>query len=217
MCARSLLRKEAPMTSPLPPHDEHTVAVVVPISALRDAPPPVVRRRNGRPRRVESPGVVTISEQAYLDALSAAASAAEACDEVVVATRSNDSRAVILSALREAARESSALAWGRARGQRLGQDGLIVERLSARRTNSLFRLVDLTLALMAIDAASLEPDSADVHRVVDLLMDAVTKVIGEVADPEMADAFLHSLRSQMREADFPACCTRRVEGPDHQG
>jgi hypothetical protein len=158
-----------------------------------------------------------LDEQAYLDAMATAAAAAEERDSVLGATRSNDSREVIRAALREAAAESSALGWERARAQRLGRSGLVVERLSARRTNSLFRLVDLTLALMQLDVASPDPYPAEAERVVALLMAEVEKVVREVAEPAMADAFMASVRAQMVAANFPACCSRQGPAPGMTG
>ena len=82
--------------------------------------------------------------------------------------------------------------------------------MSSRRVAALVRLSELTAIRAQLAAASLEPAPKDVERVVGLLVAAVTKVIHEVADPQMAARFLAHLRETMRAADFPACCTRRV-------
>jgi hypothetical protein len=201
------------MTSPLEPTGP-LVAIVVPITQLGEGQRPVVRRHNGRPRRVES--APTIDEDAYLAAVAIAAEAAEARDNVVVAAGASTSLAVIDAAMAAVAVEASALLWERERAQRAGKPE--AARISARRTSALMHLADMAIARAQLAAASLEPDPADVERVVALLVEAVEKVIGEVADPDMGARFVAHLTESMEAADFPACCTRRLAGPgpDHQ-
>ena len=189
------------MTCPREPQGP-VVAIVVPIRALADGERPVVRRRPGRPRRVET--APTVDEEVYHQAIAEAVERGIAEDPVVRAVESDNPGQVILAALRAAAVESAALLWVRERAQREGRPGPEVDKLCARRTNALCRLADLTIAKAKLDAESTTIDSEDAERLAGLLVAEVEEVIHEVAPADMAGRFLASLRSQMLAAGHPA-------------
>ena len=192
------------MTTPLPP-TAPVVAVVIPLRELEHGDRPVVRRRGGRPRRLET--APTVSEEAYFAAVAAAASAAEAQDEPLNATLKGDPTEVLDAAIRAVAVESAALAWNRRQAQAAGK--VDVERISSRRVNALGRLAELIVLREQLRRESQELDPQLVDRAMALLVKQVEEVVRAVADAPMADAFMASLREQMTAAGPPSTWTLR--------
>jgi len=183
------------MTTPLPP-TEPVIAVVIPLRELEAGDRPVFRRRGGRPRRLET--APTVSDEAYFAAVTAAASAAEAEDRPLNAALKGDAAGVLDAAINAVAVESAALAWNRRQAQAAGK--VDVERISSRRVNALARLAELIVLREQLRRESHEARPEDVERLVGMLVAKVEYVIRSVAPAEMADAFMHSLRSQMNAA-----------------
>jgi hypothetical protein len=187
------------MTTPLPPI-EPVIAVVIPLRELEEGDPPVVRRRGGRPRRLES--APTISDEVYFAAVTAAAVAAEAQDEPLNATLKGTAAEILDAAIKAVAVESAALAWNRRQAQAAGK--VDVERISSRRVNALGRLADLIVLREQLRRESHEARPEDVERLVGMFLSKVEEVIRDVAPVAMADAFMASLKSQMDAAGHPS-------------
>ena len=196
------------MTAPKPP-SEPVVAVIIPIRELDDGGRPVVRRRPGRPRRVES--APTIDEALYNDTIATAASDAIEQDSVVTAAKANDSLAVVERAIRSVAEEAAALKFDREAATRQGRSDA-AERTSSRRVGALARIGELLGIRDQVRRGKDDLDPDLVERAVALLVAQVEEVVKEVADVPMADRFMAALRAQVAATDFPACCIRR-EGP----
>ena len=187
------------MTNPLPPV-EPVVAVVIPLRQLESGERPLVRRKGGRPRRVEN--APTISEAAYMDALAIAASAAEAQDEPLQATLDGNAVAVIDASIRAVAVETGALAWERARAMRAGKPE--ADRIASRRTNALMRLADLVLVREQLRRESQDLDPELLDRAVGLFALQVEDVIREVVDAPTAEQFIATLRARLDAAGPPS-------------
>jgi len=186
------------MTSPLEPIGPR-VAVVIPIAQLAGGERTIVRRRKGRPRRVET--APTVDEEAYLAAVTAAAAAAEAHDEPLQATRNGGAGHVVDAAIRAVAVETAALAWDRRKAQAAGSDA---GRVSSRRTNALMRLADLVLVREQLRRESQDLDPELLDRAAALFAAQVEDVIREVVDAPVADRFIAALRDRMTTAGPPS-------------
>jgi hypothetical protein len=187
------------MTTPLPP-TAPVVAVVIPLRELEDGERPVVRRRCGRPRRLET--APTVSDEAYFAAVAAAASAAESQDEPLNATLKGTPAEVLHAAIKAVAVESAALAWNRRQAQAAGK--VDVERISSRRVNALGRLADLVVLREQLRRESQEMDPELLDRAVALFASEVEDVIREVADAPLAERFVAALRARMEAAGPPS-------------
>jgi hypothetical protein len=187
------------MTSPRT-HDTPTVAIVIPLERLTDGERPVVRRRPGRPRRVER--APTVDEQVYLDTVAASITQAIGQDPLVLASSGDDPVRVLDLAIAGVASEAAALRWDRERAVREGRAE--ADRISSRRVGALLRLADLLLLREQLrqDAGELDPDQVD--RVVALLVAEVEAAIREVAPDDVEERFLTVLKAKMASANFPA-------------
>ena len=188
------------MTAPRPPI-EPTVAIVVPIRTLAHGDRPVVRRRAGRPRRVET--APTIDEALYHDTVFRAAIGAIEQDSVVVAATTNDSVALIERAIRAVAQEAGALKYDREVAMREGRSE-VAERASSRRVAALGRLGELLGIREELRQGRDELDGELVDRAIAMLVAHVESVVREVAPQEMADRFMRSLGAHMALAGSPA-------------
>ena len=188
------------MTAPKPP-SEPVVAIIIPIRELDDVGRPVVRRRPGRPRRVES--APTIDEALYNDAIAKAANDAIEQDSVVTAAKANDSLAVVDRAIRSVAEEAAALKFDREVATRQGRSDA-AERTSSRRVGALARIGELLGIRDQLRRGKDDLDPDLVERAVALLVAQVEEVVTEVGDVPMADRFMAALRAQMAAAGHPA-------------
>ena len=193
------------MTKPHMPQGP-LAAVVIPLRQLEDGPTPLVRRRPGRPRRLEC--APTIDERAYHQAVGRAADIAIRADELVRA-ETDAPLDIIQRAMDGVAREAASLAWERRRAQREGRPE--AERISGRRVNALGRLADLVAAREQLrrEGGTIRPEH--IETIIGMLVGAVRETVREVAPAETASAFMAALTARMSAASFPACCT--ASGP----
>ena len=193
------------MTLPRRP-DEPTVAVVIPIRALHEQGEPVVVRRPGRPRRVET--APTLDEEVYMTHVSELAERAILQDEVVVASGGSDARRIVEATIVATAQEAAALHFDRMKAQR---DGGQAARVSSRRVQALLRVAELVILKEQLARDSGDLDPAHVTQAVEMLLDCVREVVEDVATPEIAERFMSRLQDKMTEADFPtSACTQRT-------
>lgn len=180
------------MTMPHRP-SEPCVAVVVPIRQLYEHGEPVVIRRPGRPRRVET--APCISQAAYESAISRAAEREIEKDEIVVAATANDPKKVINEVMAGVAQESAALLWDRIRSTREGKsEG---EKISSRRVAGLLRLAELAVLREEMEREDPDPKPEDIEKVLGMLFAEVEEAVAETAPPEVAAAFLKSLKAKV--------------------
>lgn len=187
------------MTMPRRP-SEPCVAVVVPIRQLHDNGVPVIRRRPGRPRRVESSP--TVSEQVYLDAVAEAVERGIEQDEVVVASSAGDPKKVVDEVMSAVARETGALLWDRIKSQREGKAE--AEKISSRRVAGLMRLAELAVVREQLESEDPEPKHEHVEKILGMLMAEVEQAVSETASPEIAQRFLSALKTKMSASGLPS-------------
>lgn len=184
---------------PKPPTGPRT-AVVIPFSFVHAGEPPVVRRRPGRPRRLERAPLV--DEALYNDAVAAEAERAIQEDATVLTSSGAPEPArMIQRALEGAAHESAALGFERRRAIREGRSD--AEKISSRRVQALLRVAELVVAREHLRRDSSELDPQQVGQAVQMLVASVESVITEVADPAIADLFLSRLQQKLSAANFP--------------
>lgn len=179
------------MTQPRRP-DPHTVAVILPLHRLHENGAPVVVRRPGRPRRVES--APTISEAEYHQAIARAAALGIEQDSVVAASAS-DPKSIIEKTMIAVAEEAAALRWDRERAQREGRAE--AERISSRRVSALMRLAELAVVREELRHDDPEPEPAHVAKILDMLVAEVEAAVRETASPDVAEKFLNAVKVKL--------------------
>lgn len=179
------------MTSPREPSTPTTL-VLVPLHALADGAPPMVRLRPGRCRRADL--APTISQVHYEAEMSAQANRMIAEDPIVTAASVDDSAAISARSLRAVAEESAAVKFERERATREGRDAA---RLSSRRVASLARLCEMVVAAELARRERGELTEEDAVLLVGMVRRVVEETVREVAPTAMAQQFMDLLDAQM--------------------
>jgi hypothetical protein len=187
------------MTQPRRPDPKTSIAVVLPLRRLDEHGKPVVIRRACRPRRVEK--APTIDERVYEATIAAEAERAIEQDGVVRAASGADAKLLLDHLIAAAAVETAGLKHDRERAVRAGRDAA---KLSTRRIAGLSHLAELILVRERIRREDPEPDPRQVALLVEMLVECVSDVVQEVAEPQVADLFMARLKLKMGAADFPA-------------
>jgi len=129
-----------------------------------------VKRKPGRPKKVERP---TICENAYNAALCAAREEASASDPLVVALNSRcPAVKVIHSAKVAMAEETAALGWERRQHE---ADGREIGQISSRRIDGLSKLAAIELELHKLGGPVLDPRGSRMQQLWGLFMDTVSE------------------------------------------
>lgn len=181
------------MTMPKQP-TEPTVAVVVPLRTLAESgEAPVVRRRPGRPRRVERGP--TVDEAEYHRVVSEQADRFIDADPVLIASQRENSTALVSAAMVETARESAALLFERERAQSQGK--LETAVVASRRVDALVRLAGLVVERQRLRLLDPEPDPRTVMKLKTIFFGLVSEAVEEIMPAEVSDSFMSKLNAKL--------------------
>lgn len=168
---------------------------VVPLLPTHSAPDATVKRRRGRPQKLEAkPG---LADLAYFHQLNEAKRKHVSADDVVTAVENKaDALEVIRRIKLAVAREASSLEFQRLEGEKRGRDGA---QISSRRIDALVRLSNLEIEGLRLQAAVVDPRSEPVQRMAALWIQDLVAVAKEVLPHQQLDVFMTRLETKMED------------------
>lgn len=175
----------APLRLVLPVHDVATG------EAAKIAP--MVKRRPGRPRKVELRP--TIEDLAYHAMALTARERFVADDPLVRAIEGRaDTRSILNLAMRQMAEEAASLAFEEVEIQKRGRDAA---QTSSRRIDALKKVAEIQLQLREMEGETLNTASEQFQRVFALWVERLTAVLQVVLEPQQVDLVMSRFAAAM--------------------
>jgi hypothetical protein len=175
----------------LPTHDVGTDA---------SGRPAVIRRRPGRPRKVELRPTAT--DLSYHAEVAAARQAFIDDDPLVTALENNeDVRTVLRLLLSSITREAAALEFSRREVEKRGRDAA---QISSRRVDALKKAAEIELKLRELDAETWNLSSERFQRLFAFWVEKLTAVAAETLPAEARDLLFNKLSTAMANWEVEA-------------
>ena len=177
------------------------------VGAAPGGDPAKVKRRTGRPRKIELRP--TIEDLEHHAAVAAERDRFIDADALVVALeRGDDTRTLLRGILREIVRESAALEFNRRDVEKRGRDSA---QISSRRIDALKKVADIEIKLREIDGEVWNLSSERFQRLFALWVEKLTAVAQETLPPEAADVFMNRLASALSSWETDAAAAIGVK------